>query len=501
MSYIAGGYTFGYFPELNPLNVRYALLDAGVASPDFATACELGFGQGLSVNIHSAAGATQWYGTDFSSEMAGFAQEGAKASGNQAQLFDQDFASFALRDDLPDFDFIALHGIWAWISPADRKVLLDFIDRKLKVGGVVYLSYNTQAGWATMSPVRELIYRYVKQLQPTGLSAVAKVEKALDFVEQWFATNPLFVQQNPQVTEVFNFIKSQNLNYLAHEYLTDSWNAFSFAEVAQDLEGIKLDFVCSANGLDSVAALNMTVAQQEFIEKLDDLQVQEVVKDLTTNQQFRKDYWVKGRRNLDKFEQMEQMMALPLVLTQLPEEVELSATGALGTLGLKAETYQPIIDFFADYQVKTLEDFARSHPQVGVDKLFQAIRILTAQNVLSVAQVGVVSEESSQKLNSYLMQKARASNEITYLASPVTGGGIYLPANEMLFALAQAFGQKDAQAIANFAWGLLKAQGINLQQNGRDLETDAENISLLTEQAEFFLAKPNEIYRSLGLFN
>jgi len=44
---------------------------------------------------------------------------------------------------LPDFDYIGLHGIWSWISDENRQVIVDFIRKKLKVGGVLYISYNT----------------------------------------------------------------------------------------------------------------------------------------------------------------------------------------------------------------------------------------------------------------------------------------------------------------------------------------------------------------------
>ncbi|WP_322403002.1 hypothetical protein [Massilia luteola] len=48
------GYTFGYYPALNPARLKLAFLNAGHAFPDVGTACELGAGQGLSVNIHAA---------------------------------------------------------------------------------------------------------------------------------------------------------------------------------------------------------------------------------------------------------------------------------------------------------------------------------------------------------------------------------------------------------------------------------------------------------------
>ena len=67
-----------------------------------------------------------------------------------ANLSDESFEEFCRRQDLPDFDFIGLHGIWSWVSDKNRQVIVDFIRRKLKVGGVVYVSYNTQPGWAPM---------------------------------------------------------------------------------------------------------------------------------------------------------------------------------------------------------------------------------------------------------------------------------------------------------------------------------------------------------------
>ena len=77
----------------------------------------------------------------------------AEISGSGAQLFDEAFADFCKRGDLPEFDYIGLHGIWSWISDGNRAVIVDFIRRKLKVGGVLYISYNTQPGWAAMTPM------------------------------------------------------------------------------------------------------------------------------------------------------------------------------------------------------------------------------------------------------------------------------------------------------------------------------------------------------------
>ena len=86
------GYTYGYYLELNPQRVKLAFLNAGLVAPEFGTACELGFGQGLSANMHAAASVCSWHGTDFNPAQAGFAQELASVSGANAHLYDEAFA-------------------------------------------------------------------------------------------------------------------------------------------------------------------------------------------------------------------------------------------------------------------------------------------------------------------------------------------------------------------------------------------------------------------------
>jgi hypothetical protein len=95
-------YTYGYYQELNPLRARLAFLNNGLVCPEVGVACELGFGQGLSTNMHAAASVTHWYGTDFNPSQAGFAQELAESSGANVSLYADSFADFCTRDDLPD---------------------------------------------------------------------------------------------------------------------------------------------------------------------------------------------------------------------------------------------------------------------------------------------------------------------------------------------------------------------------------------------------------------
>lgn len=234
------GYTFGYYAELNPLRVNLAFLNAGLVPPQIGTACELGFGQGVSTNLHAAASVTQWHGTDFNPSQASFAQELGQASGADVKLYDEAFDAFCHRDELPEFDYIGLHGIWSWVSDANRKVVVDFIHRKLKVGGVLYISYNTQPGWAAMVPMRDLLTEHAEVMGADGAGIVSRIDGALGFVDQLFAANPKYAVANPHIADRVAKIKEQNRHYVAHEYFNRDWEPMGFAKMARWLEPAKV---------------------------------------------------------------------------------------------------------------------------------------------------------------------------------------------------------------------------------------------------------------------
>src|SRR3972149_676607 len=85
-------YTHGYYRELCPSVLQLACLHAGFA-PAAAPGgqlhyLELGFGRGLSLNVHAAAHAGKFWGTDFNPSQAAHARSLASAAGSGAVLLD-----------------------------------------------------------------------------------------------------------------------------------------------------------------------------------------------------------------------------------------------------------------------------------------------------------------------------------------------------------------------------------------------------------------------------
>lgn len=496
------GYTYGYYTELNPLRVRLAFLNAGLVPPELGTACELGFGQGMSANLHAAASVTQWHGTDFNPGQAGFAQELAGVAGSRAQLYDEAFEQFAHRPQLPEFDFIGLHGIWSWISDENRAVIVDFVRRKLKVGGVLYISYNTQPGWAAMVPMRDLLTEHAQVLGSDGAGIVHRIDSALSFADQLFAANPAYARANPQIAERIHKIKEQNRHYVAHEYFNRDWQPMAFAKMAQALSPAKVQFACSASYLDAIDAVNLTAEQQTLLASIPDPMFRQSVRDFCVNQQFRKDYWVKGARQLSALEQIEALRAERVILVQPRTEVSLKVTGALGEASLQEAVYTPILDQLADHQPKSLAQLENALQAANINfaQILQAVMVITGAGVLLAVQNDAHTAQAkpaAQRLNALLMHKARSSNELTYLASPVTGGGVAVPRFHQLFLLARAQGHSQAADWAGFAWHLLVLQNQRLVKDGRTLESAEENLGELTEQAKAFAEKQLPILKAL----
>ena len=496
------GYTFGYYQELNPLRAKLAFLNAALVPPDLGTHCELGFGQGISANIHAAASASTWHATDFNPSQAAFAQELASVSGANAYLTDEAFADFCTRTDLPEFDSIGLHGIWSWINDDNRAVIVDFIRRKLKVGGVFYISYNTQPGWAAMVPMRDLLTEHSEVMGVAGQGIVKRIDGALEFADKLLATNPNYLKANPVVTERIKGMKAHNRNYLAHEYFNRDWLPMPFSKMAQWLSPAKVDFACSADYLAHIDMVNLTAKQQALLKEIPDAMFRETVRDFMVNQQFRRDYWVKGARKLNLLEQLEALRAQKVILVQSRADVSLKITGAIGEATMQEAVYNPILDLLADHKPRTLGQIEQAVKDKGVAfaQVTQAAMVLTGAGHLAAVQDEALiakAKKHTDKLNAHLIDKARGSSDITYLASPVTGGGITVNRFQQLFLLAISQGKQQPAEWAAFVWQILAAQGQKILKEGKTLETAQENLAELTVQATAFAEKQVAVLRAL----
>lgn len=496
-------YTYGYYSELNPLRARLALLEAGVLPPDIGAACELGFGQGVSVNVHAAAYGAAWHGTDFNAAQVGFARGLARDTPLAAALSDESFEAFCRRDDLPQFDFIALHGIWSWISDANRAVIADFIERKLNVGGLVYVSYNTQPGWAAVGPLTELMAGFDSALNPPGIGPAARIDAALGFADKLLASGALYGKANPQAVRHLERLRGQDRRYLAHEYLNRDWQPMPFARMRGWMEGARLQFAASAHYLDHVPMLNMSAEQQALLAELPDAAFRETARDFMVNRLFRRDYWVRGARRLAPGERTERLRAQRVILATPAARVKLKVSGALGEATLHEDVYRPILEALADHAPRSLGEIEEAVAPRGINlvRIVEAVMVLAGNGTLHPAQAEAAIAHARPRtvlLNARLCALARHAEDVTCLASPVTGGAVQVARIDQLFLLARSLGHEGVAAMAGFAGQVLGAQGQRIVQDGKPL-ADAEQAQALGRQAQVFDAERLPLLRAFGI--
>ena len=497
------GYTHGYYRELKPHTLALAALSAAHDGPslDNLSYLELGFGQGVSVNMHAATAKGTFWGTDFNPEQAAYAQSLAKASGAEAHLFDLGFDELAARDDLPDFDIIALHGIWTWISDENRAAIIDIARRKLKPGGLFYVSYNVTPGWSPAMPLRHLMTQYASEAG-SG-SVTAKIDQALAFTQSLIDAGATYFKANPAVVTRYEKLKDQQRAYLAHEYMNANWDVMPFADTAALLSEAKLSFAASAHLPDHVNAINLNAEAQKLMAGIESPTLRQTVRDYMVNQQFRRDIFIKGARRLTALEKARRLRAISFALVIHPEDQAYKITGSLGEANLQEDVYKPILEVLADdgFRPKTLDELAKNPrtAKLNHDQAVQALTILCGMGSVMPAQDGKTAKsvtKTAQALNAHLTREAESSANVSVLASPMVGGGINVNRFEQLFIRALENGQKDPVA---WVWSILKMQGQRLVKDGEAIQDDDGNLAELRDKYDTFKTKRLAILQRLGV--
>lgn len=503
--YVSGvEYTYGYYPELNPNRAKLAFLNAGIKFPSIENACELGFGQGVSINFHATATSVNWYGNDFNPTQVAFAGDLSAAAQNKIFISDDSFMQYCCRTDLPKFDFIGLHGIWSWVSKDNQLQLAEFIRTKLKVGGIVYISYNTSPGWSSFVPVRHLMNLHSSLLGSKAEGVVSRINNSLKFIQEIFDANPHFSKSNPNVVDRFEGIRKQNIQYLAHEYFNKDWKPDPFSSVASILEGAKLEYVCSANYLEHVDEINFTQDQRNLLSSIKEPMLRESIRDFILNQQFRKDYWVKGKQCLGKLDRLEAMRNIRVFLCRPRSDVSLVLNSYVGEITLYANVYNPILDFLSNHHPNSIGEIESALTKHGIvfDQIIEAILVLVGINALDFAQNDTVvakARSSCMALNNYIMKRAVSDGELPYLVSPVSGGGVHVDRFSQLFLLARSEGWQNVDEWTKFVLDLVKLKGERIFKHGVELTSDEEMLNELKNHAMVFEGKQLSVLKSMEI--
>jgi trans-aconitate methyltransferase len=322
-------YIASFSSELAPAFLDFVATLSGFMPPrrvpgEAFAYCELGCGQGMASIVFAATHPSgTFHGIDAMPEHIARGSRIAERAGIGNLIFHaMDFA--AAHDlDLPKFQYIVAHGVYAWIDAAAKASMRRFIDRHLAPGGLVYVSYNAMPGWAVDMPFQHLIYTLATA---EAGNSIEKFEAASLKLQELRETGAASLMASTIAAEMETLKTRAARAYFAHEYLAPEWRPLYVDEVRRDMAEIGLSPVGSASLQDNFDSFVLRKAAREALAEIEDPDLRELARDYFMNQRFRRDVYARDPRGLADDERRERLLDMHFALMR-PEAMVKFATG------------------------------------------------------------------------------------------------------------------------------------------------------------------------------
>ena len=227
-------YTRSFHREQAPANLDLVCLVTGNAPPESSakpTYCDLGCGPGYTAALFAAANPDiDFWGVDFNpAHIAGGRAFQAEIGLSNLHLCEHAFADLvgSSAPSLPQFDYIALHGVLSWIGPEERAAIVRFLATHLKPGGLVYIGYNSLPRWTDELPFQRVLATYRRFSRERSDRAI---EGAIGFVKRLRDAGAIELDRQPVIDRLDGLLADGRQRYLAHEYLNEYWTPMYHAD-------------------------------------------------------------------------------------------------------------------------------------------------------------------------------------------------------------------------------------------------------------------------------
>jgi SAM-dependent methyltransferase len=399
-------YLRDFKPMLAPAWLDHVALVGGIDPPnrrDSFAWCDLGCGQGVTAAILAATHPGGSFQAIDAMEVHvdhGRRLAAAAAIAN-ARFHAADFAA-ALELDLPQFDYIVAHGVYSWIDRGSRRFLRQFIDRRLKPGGLVYLSYNALPGWARDLPFQRLVNEVGRKFpgdNAARFAAGAAIARALADAGVPALTESFILKELNERPEDYSPA------YLVHEFMPAGWQPLWVTEVRTAMTAAGLAPVGSATLSENLDWMVLDEPARKTLASIADADARELVRDYFLDQRLRCDVFARDNRRIDPGERAERLLASTFALARPLCEIRYRTTTPAGPLHYDTPATRAIIAAVAR----------------GPDTLTAGARDLKA--LLTLCAAGdIIPVEAGYRpvgdINRILYARVDGTEEIGWLALP-----------------------------------------------------------------------------------
>ena len=470
-------YIDNYYEQLSPLAINYlAALNGHLPrNPDDFDYCELGCGNGLSLVVHAATHpGGRFTGIDINPEHIARARGRANAAGlTNLALYADAIADWVARDDGQQFDFIAMHGLYTWVSDAVRADIHRFIERRLKPGGLVLVSYNAKPGFSAREPLRNIMRRFAT---PLSTNPLERAHLGLSYLRLMLNAQVPFFRLNPELAKYAESLFDKDPHYIAHEFFHDDWHIFGVDEVAGAMQNSGLAFAGTLPLWQNHADIDVPANVSGLFNVQTERVTREVHKDFLYNTVFRTDLYVAAPADAAPLPRAETLAAMCFRAAVPATDVQFAPLAGANQLSLNTPLHRTVFALLQD-QARTFADLA-AQPALaghGRDDLVAALTqwVLSGQVRPTLPAPLPPSHPVIAATNRALLAEAFAAGDRdgALLLSPCYGSAFWFDKTQAL-ALAVLADPAAGEAGATLA-ELMKHCGLSMEEDGRALDEEA----------------------------
>jgi SAM-dependent methyltransferase len=395
-------YARRFVRELSPAWLDFTALICGFQPPARNTGfawCELGCGHGVTPALLAAADLTgQFYGIDLMPEHVAFAERLCRAAKiDNAHFYALDFAA-AEALDLPRFDTIVAHGVYTWIDPPAQSDLLRFVDRHLKPGGLLYLSYDCLPGWAGDMPLQHLL----RTLTERGAgNSIARLDSADRVITALQGLGADVLRLGAMGREWEELRRRLPPGYFVHQFLPPAWKPLYVTELRQAVAGIGLTPIGSATIRENVDAFTLDRAARELIAAAADADLRELLRDYVLMKRFRRDVFGREVQRLDEAAVRQRICSGTFILSH-PQDT---------TIPFRHPTAEAILALLEAGPASPVALLERDHTADAV--VSQIIALAAAGRIWPVAAES--DQDGIDRINAVLRNRVGTPEEIAFV--------------------------------------------------------------------------------------
>lgn len=400
--------------------------------------CDLGCGNGVTVNLLAASfPEATFYGIDFNPEHIANARALAQKAGLENVTFLDASFSEMLSYELPNFDYIALHGVYSWVNGEIRQQIRDVVDRFLNPGGLLYLCYYTHPGASELVPLWKMLQAYMSNLEG---GIVTKAKTALDALIEARDAGSRFFRENPYADRYLDKLKKRDTRFFVHEFCNGAFEPQFFSDVANDFAALGLEYAASAK-LDRNKTANLVSSRfMAHIDAAGDQIERETRKSFIRNESFRWDIFARRASGQPEFPVGDLYLGPRAALSDLQgelavgrREIDLDSEPIRSVLGVASQGGSTIDEVISHSELSAFpsaEIEAAIHDLIAGDSLQPYLR----PGAKGTPQKGTIFT-FSHAVNRAFIEDSLFSEGKVYVASPVTGSAMRLSFINGLFAM------------------------------------------------------------------